>query len=99
MHPERAGWPARRAQGWRIDMKPLSSLPPSMEPRPSADGRLPRFRLMLAAFVLSLWALVIFVRLVQLQLFERTAYEKRAARQSERTLNLDPRRGPILDRS
>ena len=38
------------------------------------------------------------MRLVQLQVLDVQKYELQAARQSERTINLDPRRGPILDR-
>ncbi len=54
---------------------------------------------MLLALSVSLWALVIGIRLVQLQVFGRAFFEQQGTRQSERTLNLDPRRGPILDRS
>ena len=57
-----------------------------------------RLRLMLLALSLSLWALVIGFRLVQLQVLGREFFEKQGTRQSERTINLDPRRGPILDR-
>jgi cell division protein FtsI (penicillin-binding protein 3) len=39
------------------------------------------------------------VRLVQLQVLNRAGYERQAARQSERTIVLDPRRGAILDRA
>jgi len=66
---------------------------------PSARERMVRFRLMLIALSLCLWALVIGLRLVQLQVFERTSFARQAARQSERTINLDPRRGAILDRN
>ena len=48
---------------------------------------------------MTLWALAIGVRLVQLQVLEQAFFERQAARQSERTLNLDARRGPILDRN
>jgi cell division protein FtsI (penicillin-binding protein 3) len=58
-----------------------------------------RLRLMLLALSVSLWALVIFIRLVHLQVLGREFFEQQGARQSERTLNIDPRRGPILDRS
>jgi cell division protein FtsI (penicillin-binding protein 3) len=58
-----------------------------------------RLRLMLLALSASLWALVIGIRLVHLQVLERGFYEQQRTRQSERTLNLDPRRGPILDRA
>jgi cell division protein FtsI (penicillin-binding protein 3) len=61
--------------------------------------RLVRLRLMLVALSLCLWALIVLSRLVQLQVFGREAFARQAARQSERTINLDPRRGPILDRA
>jgi len=67
-------------------------------PTPAAE-RLTRLRLMLVAMSLSLWALVIGVRLFQLQVLGRESFERQAARQSERTINLDPRRGPVLDRN
>ena len=54
---------------------------------------------MLLALAVSLWGLVIGLRLVDLQVLQRSFYEKQSARQSERTINLDPRRGPILDRN
>jgi cell division protein FtsI (penicillin-binding protein 3) len=57
-----------------------------------------RFRLMLLALTISLWAFVIVGRLVQLQVLGREGLQRLAARQSERTINLDPRRGSILDR-
>ncbi len=53
---------------------------------------------MLLALSACLWAGIIVVRLVQLQVLDVQKYELQAARQSERTINLDPRRGPILDR-
>ncbi|MGE0453041.1 MAG: penicillin-binding transpeptidase domain-containing protein [Vicinamibacteria bacterium] len=63
------------------------------------EERLVRLRLMLVSLSVSLWALGIGVRLFQLQVLERGFFEKQAARQSERTINIDPRRGPILDRN
>jgi cell division protein FtsI (penicillin-binding protein 3) len=54
---------------------------------------------MLMALTISTWALAIAVRLFQLQVLDRKAFERQAARQSERTINLDSRRGPILDRN
>ena len=54
---------------------------------------------MLLALSVSLWALVIGIRLVHLQVLGREFFEQQGTRQSERTLNLDPRRGPILDRA
>jgi cell division protein FtsI (penicillin-binding protein 3) len=53
---------------------------------------------MLLTLTISLWALVIGIRLVQLQVLGREFFAQQGARQSERTINLDPRRGPILDR-
>ncbi len=66
---------------------------------PSARDRLIRLRLMLAALTICLWAGIVLVRLVQLQVFGRDGFVRQATRQSERTINLDPRRGPILDRN
>jgi cell division protein FtsI (penicillin-binding protein 3) len=54
---------------------------------------------MLLALSISLWALVIGIRLVHLQVLGRPFLEQQGTRQSERTINLDPRRGPILDRA
>lgn len=74
-------------------------IPPLNVPGPRHPGeRSIRLRLMLTALTLSLWAIVVLVRLVQLQVLERRSFERQAARQSERTIRLDPRRGPILDR-
>ncbi len=71
-----------------------------MTPAPlSARERMVRLRLMLVALSACLWALVVVMRLVQIQLMDRASYERQAARQSERTINLDPRRGAIVDRS
>ena len=66
---------------------------------PTPRERRTRLRLMLLALSVSLWALVIGIRLVHLQVLGREFFEQQGARQSERTLNLDPRRGPILDRA
>jgi cell division protein FtsI (penicillin-binding protein 3) len=54
---------------------------------------------MIVGLSISLWALGIGVRLLQLQVLNRASFERMAARQSERTINLDPRRGAILDRN
>ena len=54
---------------------------------------------MLVAFAICLWAVIVLVRLVQLQVLSRAGFERQAARQSERTITLDPRRGAILDRA
>jgi cell division protein FtsI (penicillin-binding protein 3) len=65
---------------------------------PTPRERKTRLRLMLLALTISLWGLVIGIRLVQLQVLGRDFFEQQGTRQSERTLNLFPRRGPILDR-
>src|SRR5262249_35556074 len=74
-----------------------------MNPKPEPGAgrsreRMTRLRIMLLALSVSLWGIVVPTRRVPLQVFERAAYEKQRARQSERTINLDPRRGAILDR-
>jgi cell division protein FtsI (penicillin-binding protein 3) len=80
-----------------MDRPPI--VPSAVTPaRPSREERLLRLRLMLVALSVSLWAVGISVRLFQLQVLGRRSFERQAARQSERTINLDPRRGPILDR-
>jgi cell division protein FtsI (penicillin-binding protein 3) len=66
---------------------------------PPRRERQTRLRLMLLALSISLWALVVGIRLVHLQVLGRAFFEQQSTRQSERTINLDPRRGPILDRS
>ena len=66
---------------------------------PAHRERMIHLRLMLLALGVSLWALIIAVRLFHLQVLERSFFERQSARQSERTINLDPRRGPILDRN
>jgi cell division protein FtsI (penicillin-binding protein 3) len=63
----------------------------------SRDSRM-RLRLMLLALSVGLWALVVAGRLVHLQVFGKSDYVTRGNRQSERTVALLPRRGPILDR-
>jgi cell division protein FtsI (penicillin-binding protein 3) len=65
---------------------------------PTPRERKTRLRLMLLALTISLWALVVGIRLVHLQVLGREFFEQQGTRQSERTLNLFPRRGPILDR-
>jgi cell division protein FtsI (penicillin-binding protein 3) len=65
---------------------------------PGRTERLVRLRLMLLALSMCLWAVIVLSRLVQLQVFGREGFARQAARQSERTINLDPRRGPIVDR-
>jgi cell division protein FtsI (penicillin-binding protein 3) len=74
-------------------------VPPAIAAGPTPRERRTRLRLMLLALSVSLWALVIGIRLVHLQVLGREFFEQLGTRQSERTLNLDPRRGPILDRA
>ena len=78
-------------------MARIPMIPPHDTPSPGE--RRVRLRLMLLALGVCLWAGIIVVRLVQLQVLDRPRYEVQAARQSERTINLDPRRGPIVDRN
>ncbi|HEX9163548.1 MAG TPA: penicillin-binding transpeptidase domain-containing protein [Thermoanaerobaculia bacterium] len=47
--------------------------------------------------VLCAWAIVVVARLVQVQLFRHDEYTNRAQKQQERTLELSPVRGAILD--
>ena len=46
---------------------------------------------------LAAWAFVVVARLVQIQIVRHDDYIKRATRQQERTLSLNPVRGSILD--
>jgi cell division protein FtsI/penicillin-binding protein 2 len=73
--------------------------PAPAESAPRAEERRIRLRLMIVGLTISLWALGIGVRLLQLQVLNRASFNRMAARQSERTINLDPRRGAILDRN
>lgn len=77
-------------------------IPPVMAagPRPAlAQERMARLRLMLLALCVTLWGLIVLTRLFHLQVLGRASLERLAARQSERTINLDPRRGALLDRN
>src|SRR4029079_11306366 len=47
--------------------------------------------------MLTAWALIVVIRLVQIQIVRHAEYTKKAARQQERTLALAPVRGSILD--
>ena len=76
----------------------MTRLPTIAHDGPSPYERRVRLRMMLLALGACLWAGIIVVRLVQLQVLDRPKYELQAARQSERTINLDPRRGAIVDR-
>lgn len=66
--------------------------------QPPTGERQLRLRLTLVALGITAWALAVGLRLLHLQVLERSTFERQAARQSERTLTIDPRRGPILDR-
>jgi cell division protein FtsI (penicillin-binding protein 3) len=79
-----------------MERKPLTPLDPH---QPPPGERLVRLRLMLLALSVCLWGVVVFIRLVQLQVLEQGSYARQAARQSERTINLDSRRGAIVDRN
>src|SRR5262249_51576522 len=79
--------------------RPPLGAPFAAAPPPAPRDRMVRLRLMVVALSACLWALVIVVRLVQLQVMGRPEFERQAARQGERTINLDPRRGAIVDRS
>ena len=54
---------------------------------------------MLLGLSITLWGMVMLARLVQLQVLGRSSFERLAARQSERTIVLDPRRGALVDRN
>ena len=79
----------------RMSRTPLG---PTEGGAPSPRDRMVRLRIMLLALGASLWALVIVVRLVHLQVLERPFFQRQSARQSERTVTLEARRGSILDR-
>ena len=56
-------------------------------------------RLFILGGLLFFWALVVCFRLVQLQVFKYGEYVAKAARQQQRTINVDPPRGVIYDRN
>ncbi len=47
----------------------------------------------------AVWILILIIRLVDLQVVRRDKFVERARRQQERTIELPPRRGAILDRN
>ena len=65
----------------------------------SVPERWARLRMMLVGLSISVWALVIGARLIHLQVLGHESFKQMADRQSQRTIKLDPRRGPILDRN
>lgn len=64
-------------------------------PRP---GGRPSLRGFVLLGVVGAWILVLLVRLFDLQVVRREEFVRRARRQQERTVELPPRRGAILDR-
>ena len=54
-------------------------------------------RIAIALSVFALWAVAIAARLYQLQIVEHDDFKKRAERQQQRVLELDPPRGTIYD--
>ena len=55
-------------------------------------------RLRFFAIGLTVWAVFVVARLVQLQIVQGQKYRARAQRQQERRIEVSGRRGPILDR-
>ncbi|HEY2933741.1 MAG TPA: penicillin-binding protein [Acidobacteriota bacterium] len=56
-------------------------------------------RLICLAALVFLWALVIFFRLVQLQIFQHDTYLQKAQQQQQGYVQLTPMRGDVLDRN
>ncbi|MGK2859423.1 MAG: hypothetical protein ACSLFQ_19655 [Thermoanaerobaculia bacterium] len=56
-----------------------------------------RKRLLMVGAFLVAWAIVVVGRLAQVQILRHDDYVARAARQQERTIELTPVRGSILD--
>jgi cell division protein FtsI (penicillin-binding protein 3) len=56
-------------------------------------------RLLFLGGALFLWSLVICLRLINLQIFQYGEYVKKASRQQQRTIAVDPPRGVIFDRN
>jgi cell division protein FtsI (penicillin-binding protein 3) len=67
--------------------------------RKGGGQTLDRNRVAWVAALLCLWALLVVVRLVDLQILNRPEALRQARRQQEHTVNLDARRGRILDRA
>jgi cell division protein FtsI (penicillin-binding protein 3) len=65
----------------------------------STSSNKARFRLYYLAGILSLWLVVICLRLVYLQIFCYGDFERRAVHQQQRSFELSPRRGIIYDRA
>lgn len=58
-----------------------------------------RRRVVFVLLILGLWSGIVVARLAQIQISRHEDYLARAARQQERTLELNPMRGSILDRN
>src|SRR3989338_8219752 len=58
-----------------------------------------RRRFLVVPLLLSLWILLIFARLVFLQVFQFNSLTRQARRQQERTVEVSPVRGVIYDRN
>lgn len=56
-------------------------------------------RLLIVVGLALVWMAAVFGRLGYLQLFQHSEYLKRAARQQQRTIEITPKRGSILDRN
>ena len=52
---------------------------PALVEGPTTRERLVRLRMMLVGFGICLWAVIVLVRLVQLQVLDRAGYERQAA--------------------
>jgi len=57
-----------------------------------------RKRTLLVSFALAAWFVVLFLRLVQLQVVDHASFESRASRQSRAKVTVPARRGTIYDR-
>jgi cell division protein FtsI/penicillin-binding protein 2 len=80
----------RRLQGRRIvSPTDMPANPPSVAAK----------RILILAGMGVLWLSAILVRLVYLQIFDYSDYMKLASRQSQRTIEVSPRRGVIYDRN
>ncbi len=69
------------------------------DPASGAWQKSVRNRVLVAAILFAAWAVAIEARLVWLQVYRHDALELEAATQRNRTLDVDPRRGDIVDRN
>ncbi|MBI3895266.1 MAG: PASTA domain-containing protein [Acidobacteria bacterium] len=58
-----------------------------------------RRRFLIVPILLGLWTLLIFARLIFLQVFQYDSFTRQARRQQERTVEVSPARGVIYDRN